>query len=40
VLNNDEMVLCVRPDTGKEKRALVVDRWYRQQLEIIISDLY
>jgi len=34
-----EMILYVRPNTIKEKRALVVERWYRQQLEKAIPAL-
>lgn len=39
ILINDEIVLYVRPNTGKEKRALVIDRWYRQQLVTAIAGL-
>jgi len=39
ILNGDEMLLYVRPGTSKEKRALVLDHWYRQQLYAEIPRL-
>lgn len=37
--NNSEMVLYVRSGTSKVNRALVVDYWYRQQLQLAIPAL-
>ena len=37
--NNGKMVLSIRPNTSKEKKALVVNSWYRQQIKRIIPEL-
>lgn len=39
ILDGSEMMLYVRPNTSREKRALVFDRWYRQQLDNEIQSL-
>ena len=38
-LDGDKIIIYVRPNTSKEKRALVFDRYYRQQLATEISCL-
>ncbi len=39
VLNNSKMRLCVRPGTTQEKRARVVNAWYRERMEEVIPTL-
>lgn len=39
IIDNDRMLLTVSPGTSMKNRALVINRWYRQHLNKIISDM-
>ncbi|MBO6553736.1 MAG: M48 family metallopeptidase [Roseitalea sp.] len=39
LLNNAKMRLSVRPDTPKDKRAQIVNEWYRDHLKEVIPSL-
>ena len=38
-LNGSKMVLQISPDISVEKRALIVNNWYREQLKLVIPQL-
>lgn len=38
-LKHSRMILCVRPETTKEKMQEVLDAWYRGQLRAILPEL-
>jgi hypothetical protein len=37
--DDDRMILQVRPGTSRDNRALVLDRWYREQLDLVMPEL-
>jgi predicted metal-dependent hydrolase len=39
MVNNTDLLLYVKPGTGLDKRASVLNEWYRQQIKAAVPDL-
>src|SRR4030066_220916 len=38
-LKHSKLLLCVRPESGKEKKQAVLDEWYREQIKGAVPAL-